>query len=297
MRSSEDCRAKASREPVDYRRPQPERRHTGRERDELLRRYYAEYSEIAAATPELLNKKVPKDAFNRLLGRVGVALLTESAELARLPGPVRTFLEENPLPPSIDGKLPPEFRAFCLALNALKQWVAAEQAATDRYLLGGTARAACRAAADTCVVSGVALDRERLDLHHPVRDGRPPIPLDREAHARLEGQIRRDRAKRVVGSETHASPRTSALTIDGVATYRASTLSFKARIIEPLEEDESFRIVTPKGAYLMTKREFYENFPNVAASHSYRVQGTYGYSRVPLKAHRFITGTTALEPG
>lgn len=41
----------------------------------------------------------------------------------------------------------------CLS-NALKQWVAAESAATDRYLLGGTARKQCRKMADHCLGSG-----------------------------------------------------------------------------------------------------------------------------------------------
>jgi len=74
-------------------------------------------------------------------------------------------------------------------MNALKQWVSAEQAATDRYLLGGTARVECRAAAECCVISAVPLTPSTLELHHPARDGRPPIPVSKEAHDRLEGQV------------------------------------------------------------------------------------------------------------
>ena len=83
--------------------------------------------------------------------------------------------------------LPDSFRVFCLILNALKQWVVAEQSAADRYLLGDKARELCREATDTCVVTG---DRISLgvELHHPVRDGRPPIPLSKKGHAVLEGQ-------------------------------------------------------------------------------------------------------------
>ncbi len=86
--------------------------------------------------------------------------------------------------------MPDDFRIFCLALNALKQWLAAEQAATDRYLLGGKARAECSLAATTCVVTGEQLDPAKVELHHPVRDGRPPIALSKRGHDRLEGQVK-----------------------------------------------------------------------------------------------------------
>jgi len=74
-----------------------------------------------------------------------------------------------------------------LAINSLKQWVVAEQGATDRYLLGGAARDLCREATDTCLVTGAVLTNG-IELHHPVRDGRPPIPLSKEGHASIEGQ-------------------------------------------------------------------------------------------------------------
>ena len=108
----------------------------GRRARTLLERYYGEYRAWAAEDPSQLNRKVPREAFDELLNRAGALLLEQAAVLATTPGPVREFLEQNPLPLSLAGKLPDEFRAFTLALNALKQWVAAEQAATDRYLLG-----------------------------------------------------------------------------------------------------------------------------------------------------------------
>jgi hypothetical protein len=85
-------------------------------------------------------------------------------------------------------RLPDKFRVFCLALNSLKQWVAAEQAATDRFLLGGNARDLCREAVKTCLVTGIALGQDS-ELHHPVRDGRPPIPLSKKGHDEIEGQV------------------------------------------------------------------------------------------------------------
>lgn len=96
--------------------------------------------------------------------------------------------------------LPGEFRAFCLALNAVKQWVAKEQAATDRYLLGGVARALCREAGKTCLVTGEVLGPD-AELHHPVRDGRPPIALSKRGHASIDGQVAtvgRDRIGRAI---------------------------------------------------------------------------------------------------
>jgi hypothetical protein len=115
-------------------------------------------------------------------------LYQKASTLASHPSLLREFLEENPLPRSLRGRLPDDFRAFCLALNALKQWVSAEQLATDRYLLGALARPECLAAADRCLVSSVPLTEGDTQLHHPVRDGRPPVPVNKRAHARMEGQ-------------------------------------------------------------------------------------------------------------
>jgi hypothetical protein len=53
--------------------------------------------------------------------------------------------------------------------------------------------------------------------------------------------------------------------------------------------DDKFCIVTKSdGAFAMTKREFYETFPNVIASKSYK-QGSREYhsKKPPLKALRF----------
>jgi len=137
-----------------------------------------------------LNIKVPRDVFDDLLDEIGTLLLARSRTMAAESGPVREFLLANALPENFSGLLPLEFRAFCLALNGLKQWVTKEQAATDRYLLGGTARETCRAAATTCVVTGKSLAEEKIVLHHPLRDGRPPLPLSVEGHAKIEGQVR-----------------------------------------------------------------------------------------------------------
>lgn len=98
---------------------------------------------------------------------------------------VQIFLEENPLPPQMAELLPDKFRVFALFLNALKQWVSSESAATDRFLLGGTAKQTCREAVTHCIVTSEALD-DGAELHHPVRDGRPPILLSKKGHEMVE---------------------------------------------------------------------------------------------------------------
>ena len=146
------------------------------------------YRQLAASDSTVLNRKVPRGAFADLLDRMGEMLLTESMKLAESPGPIRTFVDANPLPPAMAQRLPDYFRVFCLALNSLKQWVAAEQSATDRYLLGGAARELCRQAEETCLVTGAVLGQDS-ELHHPVRDGRPPILLSKKGHALIEDQL------------------------------------------------------------------------------------------------------------
>ena len=154
----------------------------------LLEEYIEHYRQLAATDATVLNRKVPREAFGEIVDRLGEMLLAESAKLAGVAGPVQDFLNANPLPRAMAERLPADFRVFCLALNSLKQWVAAEQGATDRYLLGGSARELCREAAHTCLVTGQALAQD-TELHHPVRDGRPPIPLGKKGHASIEGQL------------------------------------------------------------------------------------------------------------
>lgn len=155
---------------------------------ELLSAYFEYYRQMAKESDQELNVKLIREAYSDLLNQIGEILVEASAKAAVEPGPVREFLQVNRLPAFLQDLLPDDFRAFCLVLNALKQWLSAEQAATDRYLLGGTARALCRNATKTCVVTGENLDGQTIELHHPVRDGRPPIPISKAAHSKIEGQ-------------------------------------------------------------------------------------------------------------
>ncbi len=65
--------------------------------------------------------------------------------------------------------------------------------------------------------------------------------------------------------------------------YDAGQLTFKAKQLEPLRWDESFRISTPTHTFQMTKAEFYRVFDNVVGSLSYQLKGTYSYSRPPSR--------------
>jgi hypothetical protein len=173
---------------MPYDRPKSSHPLDKAQRTALLQDYFNYYREAAKIDEQALNQKLPRGASDDLLDHIGCLLLSHATVIANTPGPVRDFLSDNPLPKSLEELLPDDFRAFCLALNALKQWLAAEQAATDRYLLGGKARQECRDVATTCVVTGEPLAPGEAELHHPVRDGRPPIPLSKHGHARLEGQ-------------------------------------------------------------------------------------------------------------
>jgi hypothetical protein len=81
------------------------------------------------------------------------------------------------------------------------------------------------------------------------------------------------------------------------AVYTRSRLAFVAKEIEPLEDHEAFRVVTPQATFQMTKEEFYKDFQNVVQSPSYttgteranhKKGGYYHYFRVPEKAHKYV---------
>ena len=70
-------------------------------------------------------------------------------------------------------------------------------------------------------------------------------------------------------------------------TYR-NRLCFKAKYIEPLTPDQAFRVVVAGiGVYQMTKAEFYETFPNIVVSASYRDHGLYHGANLHARAARF----------
>ena len=66
--------------------------------------------------------------------------------------------------------------------------------------------------------------------------------------------------------------------------YQFTRLCFRADLIEPLGESDSFCVDTPKGIFIMTKRQFHKIFVNVVQTHAYRVGRIYHYPKTPKKA-------------
>ena len=173
---------------MPYRRYQNQRNLSKQEKISLMAEYIDYYEKLIKSNGiDVLNIKIQREVFSSVLDTVGSLLNEQAKKMAIEDGPVKTFLADNPLPPHMQELLPDEFRAFSLILNALKQWVSAESAATDRYLLGGTARETCRSAVNRCIVTGEGLG-DRAELHHPLRDGRPPILLSKKGHEIIEHQ-------------------------------------------------------------------------------------------------------------
>jgi hypothetical protein len=84
-----------------------------------------------------------------------------------------------------------------------------------------------------------------------------------------------------------AQPNRKATLQGCISQYSHPRLCFKADVIEPLDMDDRFCIVTDQGTFAMTKREFYETFPRVLESRSYRQGRIYHYPKPPQRALRF----------
>ena len=159
------------------------------EKISLLKEYAGHYEKTMQEQGiESLNVKIPREVFAQILDSFGEFLQDKANHLLKENEDVRAFLRDNPLPPHMAALISDEFRVFSLLLNALKQWVTAESAATDRFLLGGTARQMCREAVSLCIITGEELGDD-AELHHPVRDGRPPILLSKKGHKIVERVI------------------------------------------------------------------------------------------------------------
>ncbi len=177
---------------MSYKRPTVKEKPSAQKRKKLLSAYMEHYSKIALEDRAKLNQKIPRETFAHVLDEIGEMLIIQAEKMAKQDEVVREFLKDNSLPAELSEWLSDDFRTFCLILNALKQWVSAEQSATDRYFLTANVRKELRELADKCMVTGESLSRDDIDLHHPVRDGRPPIPLSKQGHAIIEGQKKRN---------------------------------------------------------------------------------------------------------
>lgn len=70
--------------------------------------------------------------------------------------------------------------------------------------------------------------------------------------------------------------------------YTSSRLCFKADLIEPLKDNDSFIVHTPDGTFKFTKADFYRVFSNVIETKSYQEGRIYRCKYPPKRAIQFL---------
>ncbi len=70
--------------------------------------------------------------------------------------------------------------------------------------------------------------------------------------------------------------------------YTSSRLCFKADLIEPLKDNDSFIVHTSNGTFKFTKVDFYRAFSNVIETKSYQEGRMYSYKYPPKRAMQFL---------
>ena len=70
--------------------------------------------------------------------------------------------------------------------------------------------------------------------------------------------------------------------------YASSRLCFKADLIEPLKDNDSFIVHTPNETFQFTKADFYRVFSNVIETKSYQEGRLYSYKFPPKRALPFL---------
>lgn len=73
-----------------------------------------------------------------------------------------------------------------------------------------------------------------------------------------------------------------------VVSYSASRLLFKADLIDPLRDEDKFRVTTPAKTYEMSKADFLRVFARVTLTNSWRRDRVYHYPRPPAAAAQFL---------
>lgn len=94
-----------------------------------------------------------------------------------------------------------------------------------------------------------------------------------------------------VSSPTLATIINEEITVPAAAYRCRGRLTFKAKYIEPLADDEAFRVtVEGIGVYQMTKAQFYQTFPAIVVTKSYRVDQVYHGAKLHEQAAQFRIG-------
>jgi hypothetical protein len=157
--------------------------------------YLLYYEKLYNENEDLLNIKIEREIFKKVIDKIENIIFEEAKFLLIDNQEIQTFLANNPIPPMLVEYLSDEFRVYSLLLNSLKQWITKESSRTDHFLLGSKARKICRAASSNCIVTRGELG-ENPELHHPIRDGRPPILLSKEGHELVEKNFRERKSSR-----------------------------------------------------------------------------------------------------
>jgi hypothetical protein len=114
-------------------------------------------------------------------------------------------------------------------------------------------------------------------------DGQPPITP--------EGSLPFSYWLETVSSPTLATIIDEEITVPAAAYRCRGRLTFKAKYIEPLADDEAFRVtVEGIGVYQMTKAQFYQTFPAIVVTKSYRVDQVYNGAKLHEQAAKFRIG-------
>jgi hypothetical protein len=161
----------------------------GEARRLALAEYVRHYTIIAEEDRTLLNQKLPRKVFESVLVKIGNLLKAEARRMSTDDKETVEFLKRNPLPECLGTALTPEVRTFALLLNSLGQWTTAEKLAMDRFLFSGNVRKELKSLSNTCPICPDEFDVGKAELHHPVRDGRPPILLSKKGHEIVEGLV------------------------------------------------------------------------------------------------------------
>lgn len=224
----------------------------GDARRDALKAYVEHYARIAAEAPELLNQKLPRSVSEEIHSEIGALLQQRAKELVKTSGPIRTFLRRNPVPKCLGSSLTKEVRCFSLLLHSLNQWCVVEKLAMDRFLCSGNVRKELKSLFEICPVVPGDESKTTVELHHPLRDGRPPIPLSKKGHDKVEGlvvlEVGDDDGARLIEHRKTSKPiyswvrlRTGCLLRQGMvfadlkSSYRASARHAIKRVTEDLK--------------------------------------------------------------
>jgi hypothetical protein len=168
--------------------PKPAAKIPPDEKDRYLDPYFAYYAEVAQKNPKELRLKIPRAVLQPYLDVIGSNLhdlakgIANSSDTSNPANEIRTFLKDHPIPGEIGKHLTGEMRSYALLIRALLNWCVGQSLFIDRWVISGNARKTLRSRSATCIVTGNPLKQGEVELHHPARDGRPPIPVSKKGH-------------------------------------------------------------------------------------------------------------------